>query len=239
MTTLAPRGKHPPQSLIEEADARETPRAWCVGIERDCLAEPTRLRRDRGHRGGPQGPTPRRPQRHHDDQPPMRETHMPRGPPSSVAMTVRFGGGGADTPAGATRRIQSGSWVSFDQAVGSGRSSHISGRRRQATAILSRQPLTSSTNASLRIRRQLPPRTPGPHHIQDRVHHRPPRMLLPPATPRIPGRRRQQRLDQRPLLIAQIRGVPPHARHPIRPAQPPTPRSRRHAANLIKISNTL
>ncbi len=59
--------------------------------------------------------------------------------------------------------------------------------------------------------RQLPPRAPGPHHVEDRVHDRPTRMLLRPPTGL---HRRQQRLDQRPLLIGQVRRVARARHHP-------------------------
>jgi len=55
------------------------------------------------------------------------------------------------------------------------------------------------------VRRQLPPGTPRADHVEDRVHDRPPRMLLRAATSL---HRRQQRLDQRPLLIVGVRRVP-------------------------------
>ncbi|GIF73556.1 hypothetical protein Asi02nite_30740 [Asanoa siamensis] len=53
-------------------------------------------------------------------------------------------------------------------------------------------------------RGQIPPRTTRPHHVQDRVDDLPPRMLLPPP---LRGWFRQQRLDQSPLGIGQIRRV--------------------------------
>ncbi len=54
------------------------------------------------------------------------------------------------------------------------------------------------------IRRQRPPGAPGADHVEDRVDHRAARVLL-----RAPTRpdRRQQRLDQRPLLVAGVGGV--------------------------------
>jgi hypothetical protein len=52
---------------------------------------------------------------------------------------------------------------------------------------------------------QLPPRTAGAHHVQDAVDDQPARVLLRTPTGL---RRRQQRLDQLPLLIGQVRGIP-------------------------------
>jgi hypothetical protein len=58
------------------------------------------------------------------------------------------------------------------------------------------------------VLRQLPPGAPGPDHVEDRVHDPPPRMLLPSPALRSHPRRWQQRLDQSPLLIRQIRRIP-------------------------------
>jgi hypothetical protein len=52
-----------------------------------------------------------------------------------------------------------------------------------------------------KITGQMPPRTPGPNHIEDRVHDVP--VSMPRLRP-ILTTRRQQRLDQRPLLIRQV-----------------------------------
>lgn len=86
------------------------------------------------------------------------------------------------------------------------------------------------------IHRQRPPRTTGTHHIQDRVHDVPTSMLLRPTTPRMTGRRRQQRLHHQPLRIRQIRRIPLHTRHPPHPAQP---RRQDQPDTPTKISNTL
>jgi hypothetical protein len=61
------------------------------------------------------------------------------------------------------------------------------------------------------VSRQVPPGAASPHHVQDPVHNGPAWMLLRPAAS---PRRRQQRLNQRPLLVGQVRGVPPLPRHP-------------------------
>jgi hypothetical protein len=60
------------------------------------------------------------------------------------------------------------------------------------------------------VSRQLTPRAARPDHIQDRIHDRTSRVLLRP-----PARfdRRQQRLDQLPLLVGQVRRVAPSTSH--------------------------
>jgi hypothetical protein len=82
------------------------------------------------------------------------------------------------------------------------------------------------------VRRQLPPRAAGAHHAQDRVHDRPARMLLPSPTP---PRRRQQRLDQGPLLVGQVRGIARTSAHPHRAAH----QDHADTPTEINFSNTL
>src|SRR5215218_4049517 len=53
------------------------------------------------------------------------------------------------------------------------------------------------------VSRQVSPGAASPHHVQDSVHNGPAWMLLRPATS---PRRRQQRPNQRPLLVGQVRG---------------------------------
>ena len=74
------------------------------------------------------------------------------------------------------------------------------------------------------VLRQLPPGAACPHHVEDRVHDPASWVLLPPAAFRPHPCRRQQRLDQLPLFIRQIRRIAPtsHMRlndHPDRRAR--------------------
>lgn len=58
------------------------------------------------------------------------------------------------------------------------------------------------------VLRQLPPGTPGPHHVEDRVEDPPPRVLLPSTTFRTHPRWWEQQLHQCPLVIRQVRRIP-------------------------------
>jgi hypothetical protein len=79
---------------------------------------------------------------------------------------------------------------------------------------------------------QVPPLAAGPGQVQDRIHDPPTRVLLPATALAARPRLGQQGLDQRPLLIGQIRRVTVPTSTHTPPNEPPERPTRRISDTL-------